>query len=73
MPGEKDVAAGRSLGLHDVPGGAARGGPAYWLPLKSELLDAGAARVTSGGWRLTSMARRRSGGSAAIRTCWAAM
>jgi len=67
MPGEKDVAAGRSLGLHDVPGGAARGGPAYWLSWKSELLDAGAARATfffycgratSGGWRRR---RRRRG------------
>jgi hypothetical protein len=29
MPGEKGLEAGRRLGLHDVPGGAARGGPAY--------------------------------------------
>jgi len=26
MPGEKGLVAGWSLGLHDVPGGAARGG-----------------------------------------------
>jgi hypothetical protein len=29
MPGEKGLEVGRRLGLHDVPGGAARGGPAY--------------------------------------------
>jgi len=34
MPGEKGVAGGRSLGLHDVPGGAARGGPAYAVELR---------------------------------------
>ena len=34
MTGEKGLVAGRSLGLHDVPGGAAQGGPAY-----SELQD----------------------------------
>ena len=28
MPGEEGLVAGRSLGLHDVPGGAAREGPA---------------------------------------------
>jgi hypothetical protein len=35
MPGENGLGAGRSLGLHDVPGGAARGGPEHVL----ELLD----------------------------------
>jgi hypothetical protein len=39
MPGEKGLVAGRSLGVHDVPGGAAREGPAYLL----ELLDAEAS------------------------------
>ncbi len=34
MPGEKGVAAGRSLGLHDVPCRAARGGPAYAVELR---------------------------------------
>ena len=34
MPGEKGLGAGRSLGLHDVPGGAARGGPAYSVALR---------------------------------------
>ena len=34
MPGEKGVAAGRSLGLHDVPGGEARGGPTYAVELR---------------------------------------
>ena len=40
--------------------------------MKSELLDAGAAMATSEGFRLTSIARRQSEGSAAIRTFWAA-
>jgi len=40
MPGEKGLVEGRSLGLHDVPGGAAREGPAYLL---DELLDADAS------------------------------
>ena len=40
--------------------------------MKSELLDAGAAMATSEGFRLTSIARRQYGGSAAIRTFWAA-
>jgi len=34
MPGEKGVAGGRSLGLHEVPGGAARGGPAYSVSMR---------------------------------------
>jgi len=29
MPAAKGLEAGRSVGLHDVPGGAARGGPAF--------------------------------------------
>ena len=40
MPGEKGLVEGRSLGLHDVPGGAAREGPADLL---DELLDAEAS------------------------------
>jgi len=39
MPGENGSVAGRSLGLHDVPGEAARGGPEH----VSELLDVEAA------------------------------
>ena len=39
MPGEKGLEAGRRLGLHDVPGGAARGGPAYVVSMR----DAGAS------------------------------
>ena len=39
MPSGEGSVAGRSLGLHDVPGGAAREGPAYSL----ELLDAEAS------------------------------
>ena len=34
MPGEKGLAAGRRLGLHDVPCGAARGGPTYVVELR---------------------------------------
>ena len=34
MPGEKGLEAGRRLGLHDVPGGAARGGPAYSVSMR---------------------------------------
>ena len=40
--------------------------------MKRELLDAGAAMATSEGFRLTSIARRQSEGSAAIRSFWAA-
>ena len=40
MPGEKGLEVGRRLGLHDVPGGAAREGPADLL---DELLDAEAS------------------------------
>jgi len=36
MPGEKGLEAGRRLGLHDVPGGAARGGPAYSAGVRIE-------------------------------------
>jgi len=39
MPGEKGLVGDGSLGLNDVPGGAAREGPAYSL----ELLDAEAS------------------------------
>jgi len=31
MPGEKGLVAGRSLGLHEVPGGAAQEGLAYFF------------------------------------------
>ena len=34
MPGEKGLEAGRRLGLHDVPGEAARGGPAYSVSMR---------------------------------------
>ena len=34
MPGEKGLVAGWRLGLHDVPGGAARGGPAYSVSMR---------------------------------------
>jgi len=34
MPGAKGLEAGRRLGLHDVPGGAARGGPAYTVSMR---------------------------------------
>jgi hypothetical protein len=33
MPGEKGLVAGRSFGLHDVPGESARGGPEHVLGL----------------------------------------
>jgi len=34
MPDEKGLGAGRRLGLHDVLGGAARGGPAYSVSMR---------------------------------------
>ena len=43
-PGEKGLEAGRRLGLHDVPGGAARGGPAYVVSMRDAVASLGAAR-----------------------------
>jgi len=42
-PGEKGLEAGRRLGLHDVPGGAARGGPAYVVSMRDVEASLGAA------------------------------
>ena len=41
MPGEKGLEAGRRLGLHDVPGGAARGGPAYVVSMRDVVASFG--------------------------------
>jgi hypothetical protein len=43
MPGEKGFGAGRSLGLHKVPGGAARRGLAYSVELRDVEASLGAA------------------------------
>jgi len=43
MPGEKGVAGGRSLGLHEVPGGSARGGPEHVLEILDVETSMGAA------------------------------
>ena len=43
IPGEKGLEAGRRLGLHDVPGGAARGGPAYSVSMRDVEAILGAA------------------------------
>ena len=43
MPGEKGLEAGRRLGLHDVPGEAARGGPAYSVSVRDVVASLGAA------------------------------
>ena len=42
-PGEKGLEAGRRLGLRDVPGGAARGGPAYSVGMRDVEASLGAA------------------------------
>jgi len=43
MPGAKGLVAGRSLDLHDVPGGSARGGPEHVLELMDVETSMGAA------------------------------
>jgi len=56
MPGENGLVAGRSLGLHDVPGGAAQGGPAY-----SELQDVEASFGRRCEFEIRSLIRTRAG------------
>ena len=43
MPGAKGLVAGRSLGLHEVPGGSARGGPEHVLEILDVETSMGAA------------------------------
>ena len=43
MPSGEGSVVGRSLGLHDVPGEAARGGPAYSVCMRDEEASLGAA------------------------------